>query len=198
MVGRATDGDSDAIVATLVASHLDHAWEVWALPEDGRAERLAVLFRTALTTIGQPHGQVFTTDRCESVAVWVPADADQRLSADDLQALVASSTEAYGERAAMVAEASAVIASAATPPARWYLATMGTRPERQRRGLGESVLQPMLRTLDKRGEGARLETSDPANVAWYRKFGFEVLDELADLPHGAPTTWVMFRPPRSR
>lgn len=198
MVGRATDGDSDTIVATLVASHLDCAWEAWAVPPDGRADRLSRLFRSALTTIGQPHGRVFTTDRCESVAVWVPADADERLSADDLQELVASSAEAFGDRAALVAEASAVIAASATSGARWYLATMGTRPERQRRGLGESVLQPMLRSLDKRAEGARLETSDPANVAWYRKFGFEVVEELADLPHGAPTTWVMFRPPRHR
>ena len=81
-------------------------------------------------------------------------------------------------------------------PADWRLATMGTRPAHRRRGLGSAVLQPMLDRLDRTAETARLETSDSNNVGFYASLGFCVTAELNDLPHDAPTTWIMDRPPQ--
>ncbi|HSM65009.1 MAG TPA: hypothetical protein VK860_01755, partial [Ilumatobacteraceae bacterium] len=79
------------------------------------------------------------------------------------------------------------------PACDWYLATMGTVPGAQRSGLGTEVLRPRLAELDDATASACLETSDPANLDLYSRFGFEVVAELDDLPSGAPTTWVMQR-----
>jgi predicted N-acetyltransferase YhbS len=63
----------------------------------------------------------------------------------------------------------------------------------QGRGLGTEVLGPRLSALDADGASAVLETSDPRNPGFYERFGFAVVAELDDLPHDAPTTWVMER-----
>jgi uncharacterized protein YbjT (DUF2867 family) len=49
--------------------------------------------------------------------------------------------------------------------------------------------------FDRDGATCRLETSDPANVAFYERFGFEVVE--GGVP-GAPVLTAMRRPPRAR
>ena len=54
----------------------------------------------------------------------------------------------------------------------------------------------MLEQLDRTAATARLETSDVTNLGFYARFGFGVVAELEHLPHRAPTTWIMDRPPQ--
>jgi hypothetical protein len=53
----------------------------------------------------------------------------------------------------------------------------------------------MLEQLDQQHGTARLETSTNTNVRFYQQHGFRVVCEL-DLPHRAPTTWIMHRQPK--
>ncbi|HLM63568.1 MAG TPA: GNAT family N-acetyltransferase [Acidimicrobiales bacterium] len=79
----------------------------------------------------------------------------------------------------------------------WYLVVLSVRPERQRQGLGSRLVEPILDRADCDGVACRLETPDPANVGYYRRFGFEVTDAaFAALPGGPPLT-TMHRPPAS-
>jgi GNAT superfamily N-acetyltransferase len=77
----------------------------------------------------------------------------------------------------------------------WYLATLGTEPERQGQGVGSALLRSMLSVADQEGEPAYLESSKERNVALYARFGFEVIDEFRD-GVGAPPIWRMWRDPR--
>ena len=81
--------------------------------------------------------------------------------------------------------------SAVRPASNWHLATMGTRPASQGRGFGAAVLRPRLDALDRSGETAALETSEPRNVAFDERLDFEVVAELESPPHDAPRTWIM-------
>lgn len=186
-VRRADAADLDVLVATLVESHLDYEWEVWAVRGDDRADRMAMAYRSDLLAIAFPHGVVHATADRASVAVWVPASFDGG-ERPDLAAVL------FGDRAALVGEVDELVAASPCPSADWYLATMGTRPEQQRQGLGAAVLRPMLTRLDEHAETARLETSSARNVRFYERHGFVVVSEVV-LPHGAPATWVMHRPP---
>lgn len=193
MVRRAGADDLGALVAALVASHVDYIWEVWAVPADGRADRLAELFRTDLVLLGLRHGEVWTTDEVVSVAVWMPGELAVPPEDAAVRAAVAECT--LGPRFGVVEAASAAI-SGAHPGADWHLATMGTRPTHRRKGLGTAILGPFLDQLDRDGQTAGLETSSADNVRFYERLGFEMVADLAGLPGGAPRTWVMRRSPR--
>jgi ribosomal protein S18 acetylase RimI-like enzyme len=193
-VSRAGSADLDVLVTTLVEAHLDDAWEAWAVQGDERRRRLTAAFRSDLEWVGLPFGVVEYLAAGAAVAVWLPVGVDARL-VDDVQARrTRAADQAFGERRPLVDEVEGVVVAASCPDADWHLATMGTHPEQQRRGLGAAVLAPMPDRLDRSGRSARLETSSADNVRFYGRQGFEIVCEL-DLPHGAPTTWIMHRRP---
>jgi ribosomal protein S18 acetylase RimI-like enzyme len=78
----------------------------------------------------------------------------------------------------------------------WYLAVLAVDPEYQRRGIGAQLLEPVLSRCDADGLLAYLETQKPENVAWYRRFGFEVRDEVHVRGTGCAPNWTMLREPR--
>lgn len=58
-------------------------------------------------------------------------------------------------------------------------------------------MRPILERAGRDGMPCSLETADPANVAFYRRFGFEVVDAALEvIPGGGPTVTAMRRPPR--
>jgi GNAT superfamily N-acetyltransferase len=75
----------------------------------------------------------------------------------------------------------------------WYLGVLGTDPIRQGRGVGAALITEITDRCDDAGLGAYLESSKPANVPYYERFGFKVTDEIT-LPDG-PTMWPMWRDP---
>ena len=199
-VRRANDDDLDAVVDVLVDSHVEYAWERWALAcrdSRDRRERLTGLYRAELRSLALRAGEVWITDCGRSVAVWLPARFQVELDPADAAAREVAAVAAFGERLSVVAEIDGAVACH-RPVCDWYLATMGTLRRAQRLGLGTEVLQPRLRALDDTAASAVLETSDPANLRFYGRLGFEVVAELDRLAHGAPTTWVMERLHRHR
>jgi GNAT superfamily N-acetyltransferase len=78
----------------------------------------------------------------------------------------------------------------------WYLGILGVDPAFQRTGAGTALLQPVLEQCDDEGIPAYLETQKEENVPWYRRHGFEVVEQL-DV-RGCPPIWTMQREPRPR
>ncbi len=79
-------------------------------------------------------------------------------------------------------------------PPHYYLAVLGTDPERQGQGLGSALMRPVLERCDEDGVGAFLESSKESNIAFYARHGFRVTQEIR-LPRG-PSMWKMWREPR--
>ena len=77
----------------------------------------------------------------------------------------------------------------------FYLAALGTEPQRQGQGLGSAVLAQGLQRCDRMGLPAYLETANPRNLALYERHGFDVREQLT-LPGGGPPVWLMWRPAR--
>jgi hypothetical protein len=58
---------------------------------------------------------------------------------------------------------------------------------------GSALVSPVLVRCDREGLGAYLESSKPANVPYYERFGSSVIGRI-DLPSGPPV-WPMWRDP---
>ena len=77
--------------------------------------------------------------------------------------------------------------------AHWYLQTIGTHPDWQRRGLGSELIRDGVGRAHRDGLGVYLETETIENVAYYRHLGFEVRSEW-DVAVEGPHMWGMWLP----
>jgi GNAT superfamily N-acetyltransferase len=78
--------------------------------------------------------------------------------------------------------------------AHFYLRVLGVDPRVQGTGVGSGLMKQTLAEADRLGVGCYLTTAVEVNVAWYARFGFEVLEELRPTP-AWPVTWRLWRPP---
>jgi GNAT superfamily N-acetyltransferase len=74
-----------------------------------------------------------------------------------------------------------------------FLHTLGVDPGAQRTGAGTALLEHIAGHAEGRGVPVHLTTSDPENLPYYRRFGYQ-LDGQRELPRGVPL-WSMLRPP---
>ncbi len=77
----------------------------------------------------------------------------------------------------------------------WYLALLAVDPMAWRRGIGTTLLEPSLSSIDEEGLPCYLETQKEANLAYYRRFGFEETERLTPSAVGPPL-FTMTRSPR--
>lgn len=59
-----------------------------------------------------------------------------------------------------------------------YLWFIGVQPVAQNKGVGSSLLRDIIRLAEEQKRPITLETSTLKNIPWYRKFGFQVYQEL--------------------
>lgn len=76
-----------------------------------------------------------------------------------------------------------------------YLFTIAVRPRAQGKGLGRSLIAPVLAACDRQGLPAYLENSNPANRGFYGSCGFERI-QMIEVEPGAPPLEAMLRQPR--
>ncbi len=76
----------------------------------------------------------------------------------------------------------------------WYLAIIGSDPSVRGAGFGGALMRSRLDRCDAEYAPAYLESSNPDNVPYYQRFGFEVTGEIR--ASGGPPLWCMWRRPR--
>ena len=59
-----------------------------------------------------------------------------------------------------------------------YLWFIGVYPEHQNQGIGNRLLNSIIEDSDQKQRPIYLETSTLKNVPWYKKFGFQIYNEL--------------------
>ena len=166
---------------------------------EDRRTRLPWTMRVGVQ-LGMLFGEVHTTaDAMLGHAVWLPP-GDTHLDPERLTA------------AGFVDPATHMGATAATrfgafmeqvgahhdrlvPEPHWYLMILGVDPPHQGRGIGGTLLAPVVSRADAEAYRCYLETSKERNLAFYRRHGFEVVQE--DVIHDrGPRVWMMVRDPR--
>jgi ribosomal protein S18 acetylase RimI-like enzyme len=185
----------EAAAAVMGRAFADDPMMWWSLghdPDDhaGFVTRTAAYFRV-INTANVEAGTMWETSDGLGAAIWLPPELTATFLEDDLviRPLVAELTHDAGARYdAFWDWLDTFIPSEPV----WYLDQIGVDPERQGVGVGAALITHGLVMADAAGHPAFLETGNPRNVAYYERFGFEVV-EAAEAPDGGPRIWFMRR-----
>jgi GNAT superfamily N-acetyltransferase len=197
-VRPAEQRDVPRIAATLTIALADSRWTRWALPDDGRMQRLTRLHELDGGHRGVSTGGAWVTDDVTAVAVWDPppgASGTSLLPADVRAALDRELPYLAADRASVVAETAALVTAARPDDPHWWLAHLGVRPTSRRQGLAAAVLAPALVRCDAEGVLAAAAVFSWANVRFLRGFGFEVTTTTRTADDALPL-WVLVRQPQ--
>jgi GNAT superfamily N-acetyltransferase len=199
-VRLAEQRDVPRIAATLTIALADSRWTRWALPDDGRMQRLTRLHELDAAHRGVATKTAWVTDDVTAVAVWEPppdAENTAALPADVRAALDRELPYLAADRAPGVRKTAALVAAARPAGPHWWLLHLGVRPTSRRRGLAAAVLAPVLVRCDTEGTLAGAAVVSWANVRFLRGFGFEVTLETRTSDDELPL-WVLVRQPQRR
>ena len=163
------------------------------VPPEVRAKRTAPFFAVD-TRIRVRSASAWTTPEHAGAALWAPPGKWRTSLGDSLRMAWPMVRASRGRALTRYSVLSAIEKVHPRQP-HWYLAVLGTDPDRQGEGVGGALMTPVLERCDADGIPAYLETAKEANIGYYERFGFTVERELP-LPRGAPTLWPMWREPR--
>jgi GNAT superfamily N-acetyltransferase len=76
----------------------------------------------------------------------------------------------------------------------WHLAFIGVDAAHQGKGVGADLMRHRLARIDAKGVHAYLESSNPRNIHFYQRFGFEIIREIR--VGGSPPVTPMVRRPK--
>lgn len=193
----ATPTDADAMGAMFARAFADDP--VWAWLCAARIARFTHWATPFFATETRRHvrlGSAWTTPGDDSGALWAPPGKWQT-SLGDLARWAPSAVRVFGLRLGVSLQALSAVDKVHPTEPHWYLALLGTDPERQGHGLGSAVLTPVLDRCDAEGLPAYLESSKERNVSFYERHGFTVTEQMhLGRNESGPPMWLMWREPR--
>ena len=200
-VSPLTPPDAAGATDVLAASHADYPAfaHVWPDPVVRRRALRPFLRASVVDAAGLGGSTVGREgDRIVAVALWLGPGAFPWSVARKMRATGAFLATALAAPRAFPTFARIGAAAERTHPRddHWYLQTLGVRPGAQGRGWGSRVLQPGLERADAEGVACYVETSDPANEAFYRRLGFDLTTPRPGHLPGGPGYLGMTRPAR--
>jgi ribosomal protein S18 acetylase RimI-like enzyme len=164
-----------------------------------RQRGLFLFFRAALRHLG-PKGVIVTArdgrDRIVGVSAWMAPGGYPQPISTQLAATPGSLRALYRRPRGLIdgTRYLEAIAKAHPKEPHWYLYLLVADPETQRRGVGTLLLNDRLPQIDQEHVGAYLETQKEENLAYYRRFGFDLVKPVAPVEDGPPV-FTMWRPP---
>jgi GNAT superfamily N-acetyltransferase len=190
-----TPSDMDTVVDILVDAFYDDPTWRWIFPDPLlRRDQHRVMWR-ALVGGAIRYPTVWLNATETATAVWVPPGVKE-MSQEQEAALAKALTEMMGDDAPRVLAAVEAFELAHPQHEPHYLLTLlGTSVAHRGHGYGLDLLAQTLTVVDDADMPAYLEASNPANVALYQRYGFELYGSFI-LPGGGPEVATMWRPRR--
>jgi GNAT superfamily N-acetyltransferase len=198
-VRPAEQRDVPRIAATLTLALAESRWTRWALPEDGRIQRLTRLHELDAGHRSVATGTGWVTEDVTAVATWEAPHGEPgtRPFPDDVRAALARELPYLaGPHAGRVAQTRELVDAARPAEAHWWLTHLGTRPSSRRRGFAGALLGPVLERCDAAGLTAAAAVPTWAAVRFLRGSGFEVERAMRTADDALPL-WLVVRRPAS-
>ena len=193
-IRKATHVDADRLAISLARAFDDDPFINWLVRKDKkRAHGIESLFHTSLTELCLRHNNVFTTEDFTGGALWYPPGTSEISVARQLT-LAHKMIPVVGLTGLPRLGWAMKQLGRRHPKERYYyLQFIGVIPEARDKGIGAALLKPVLDICDREKCGALLENSKEKNIAFYRRFGFNVIGKF--FPGiGSPPLWTMWRP----
>jgi ribosomal protein S18 acetylase RimI-like enzyme len=195
IIRRATADDVTAMAAQMARTFLDDPVTSHIFRNEARREAgLRAYFGTQMKADYLPFGGCYTAEGYAGSAIWAPAGKPlQKVLAGMLTMLPVLPYVIANMRTTF--QLLTLIESKHPRQPHWYLASLGTAVEQQGKGVGGALMRPVLDHCDAEGLPCYLESSKERNVPFYRRHGFEVVEEVP-LPGNGPSLWTMWREPQ--
>ena len=194
-------GEEPAVIAALARAFYDDPLFGFFVPNLLKQMKSLMSFMSSGVKDARPFGDVWVAHadgKVAGAAVWLPPGAYPRGARRDLMTYVRTmptlvySGKRIGRAVALLGAVDKAHHELHGP--HYYLAILGTDPEFQRTGAGSAVLAPVLERCDTEGLPAYLETQKEANIAYYARHRFNLVQKLEVA--GCPPVWTLLREPR--
>jgi ribosomal protein S18 acetylase RimI-like enzyme len=190
--------DVAQLAAVLARAFYDDPVMKWIMPEDARRRRgLAPMFATMTRhhfLAGGGSELAGRDDHIGAAALWDPPGRWRQTWFQQLLMMPAF-LRAFGRRAGRGQQVEALMKQHHPEEPHWYLAVIGSDPTVRGSGFGHALMQSRLERVDAEHAPAYLESSNPDNIGYYLRFGFEVTGEIR-LSDAGPSLTPMWRQPR--
>lgn len=194
-VRKATSRDGGRVAAALASAFGADPVVCWMSGQDDSERRMRPFWRSFVgAALRKSDHEVYMDDDGSGAAVWRGVDAWKVPTTDVVRSLPAM-VRSFRGRAPLALQLLARMEKQHPSAPHYYLEFLGTRRDRQNKGIGTALLQPMLERCDAEGIAAYLESSNPRNVPFYARHGFRE-GEAITAPRGGPTLVTMWRDPR--
>ena len=182
--------EEESALAPLVLAFANDPGARWMYPD---AHQFRIFFPRFVRTFAGKAFALGTAQRFQGfrgTALWLAPGV-----APDNGALLAliEETVTAGRRTEVLAILDKMGAHHPTEP-HWYLPLIGIDPRHQNQGLGSMLLGQTLAACDREGRIAYLEASNPRNVPFYERHGFQIRGEIQS--GDSPRIFAMVRQPR--
>ena len=188
----------EALARTLARAFQDDPVFCWLQPDPGRRAAALPGFFGAMARhhfLGGGGVEVATSESVVgAAAMWDPPGRWTQRPREQIAMLPAVVRAFRGRLGAARALGEQMKAAHPEEP-HWYLAMIGSDTAVRGAGYGNALMRSRLDRCDAEGAPAYLESSNPDNIPYYIRFGFEVTGEIA-APGGGPPLWPMWRRPR--
>ncbi len=196
-VRPATRTDVGTIATTLASAFAEDPALLWTLGDVADPERrlrhaFAAMARANLGVAG--HHVAVTFDGGAAV-MWRDVDCWKSSTLHSLRTLPAMIRTFRGGTVRLLRAFAMMERHHPTEP-HYYLEVLGTHADHQGRGLGGHALAPMLECCDRDGVPAYTESSNPKNLSFYFRHGFERMGDELRLTDDAPPLFPLWREPR--
>ena len=197
-VRRPQKSDVTELAATLARAFQHDPVMAWMIVDDARrAKGLPALF-AAMTRhhfLAGGGAEVACRDgEIGAAALWDAPGRWQHTHREELQ-MLPSLLRAFGRDVWRGKRVTDLMKQHHPAEPHWYLSVIGSDPTVRGGGFGQALMRSRLDRVDAEHAPAYLESSNPDNIPYYLRFGFEVTGEIV-LPDGGPVLTAMWRQPR--
>jgi ribosomal protein S18 acetylase RimI-like enzyme len=174
----------DRCAASLASAFMTDPLQTYTFPDEAERRLKSPAHFQAFLQYGIMFGEVYASGGGEGAVVWLPPNETDITSEKAEQGGLTKLPELLGEEAATrffsVLDFIDPFHKQDVPEPHWYVMVIGVDAAHQGKGLGKSLLQPVMRRAEADNVPIYLETAQPSNISFYKSLGFKIVKEVLE------------------